>query len=1468
MKELPIKSLILEEISKRKDVYQKSPADMVSAFNREVETEKEYNGRQLLELLQNADDEQSKDVRIELDTVNNILIISNKGESESCTPFSAKGIRSLMISNLSTKTSKKYIGNKGLGFRSIINWSEKISINSKGLNIEFSNTIVNQVFDELFTPEERAEIRTEQKLPESVYPIPFLSIPQVSDKANEDWVTSISINYKPRFLKDIKNQINGLKNEILLFLNSIETLEVYVDDEPVKSIHKSDLAKKWTVFEKKERLPSKYWDKENEEEFYDLKIALQDDLSCDIKELFAYFPTKLIIDLPFIVHGTFELNSSRNEINNSPKNRFILEKLVELIISTAKELTQTSVNFKALEMLSYSNPNNVLFELGFYDAIDEAIEVLDIFPCLDGKYRSKSKVLCVNELSIFVKKVNKEHLFNNMLIPSDETVDISIFDIEGGVSKASLVGLSESITSIEERASMIYMLHNSSIIEGKLACLIDSESKLISLNDDVYTPSTLDISVPDYVNIKFIHRELFDLLLVKFDVGSKEKARELQRLLKDITNIQQYQPVPVIQKIISSTKRLLKRESSDKVEVISKMISSLYDNYLKLDKTVIPTGTEIQLLNKNGTLSEAKDLYLSNSYPSGKLTEFLFENVFNNDEYLADYSTFGFNDQNLESVEQFFLWLGVNKYTKFIHRKETIQNIYTNFIFESVKQPINYRGNSLSYTEIARFTEISNSISLEKLVIWFCLDPLIYKQLDNISNDDIFKYSKDRELIGSYYHVINLKPSFIIYQVKTKGIFKDFFVGNDNWSPLINELEFNFEYKGFEKYGLNRADIESVLIKLGSVDKFEKLSIEAVNRIVDSLKKNSSEGKQTQAIYKLCIKHFEKNSQVLDTSNTELFAVKDDVKRYFPVKDVYYNGNIKLPKQITSSKAIFNYPRRQSTPKVIEFFGINNLSSLKIEIKQKTILEALNEEFSTFLEKITQYILVYRIQNIEKDKEAKDELSKLKNISINICDYVRYTIDEETLELDNNDYVKDNKNYFIKVDKYSSLEELRHCFEFQECFADIIGLVFDIQETKVFRDMIKEEDSYIEQTIRNDIGADELSRTRELLGITDEHYSFWKTVYTLIGNEYEFGTDEELLVSVVDDLQLESDISGITYLNLNNFDSCKSIACLFEELKIDIAEFNKCKYSYYEIDFFEFHKINLKQAFESNLYDFKKKLYSWCINNHEEKNFTRVINNYEYNNDYINKIAGDNKLTLCVDYSETVQDFISDKFYLDGIKETEVDFLSVRKQNEKIIEVDCLHGDSEYLSLLYFSHKIKEITDYIDSNTAKEQEAKSKQEDSAKNDKRIKRATEASLGKPKPASNTNFKSKKPYKHSSSRGDRQKEIGNDSEEDAYAFLINEYGKSKVTWISKDDDAYGCDIKYINKDGVTKYVEVKTLSGNKFHISKNEIEFYKKNIEHYEIFLVGDKINIIKNIDFDDKEKFRKDVQEFIVTYNIL
>jgi hypothetical protein len=740
-----------------------------------------------------------------------------------------------------------------------------------------------------------------------------------------------------------------------------------------------------------------------------------------------------------------------------------------------------------------------------------------------------------------------------------------------------------------------------------------------------------------------------------------------------------------------------------------------------------------------------------------------------------------------------------------------------------------------------------------------------------VNNEDIFKYDESGEVNYNFHHSIRIKPSYILFQVKSQEVFKDYFVGNDKWSPIINETEFKFEHESFEKFGLNRADIESVLIKLGAVDKFEKLSIEAVKRIVDSLQIKSPEGKQTQAIYKLCIKHFERNNQTIDTSETYLFATKDDVKEYFPASEVYYNGNIKLPKKITLSKAILNYPRRQSTSNVIDFFDVNNLSSLKIQIVSKKNLEQLSIEFSNFLEKITSYILVYRIQDIEKDNLARAELSKLKNTNISICENVKYTIDGKPFELEDNDYVRDGKEYLIKVNKFSSLKELRHDFEFQECFADIIGLIFDIQETKIFRDMVKEEDSYIEQTIRNDIGSDELVRTRELLGISDEYYSFWKTIYTQLYKSYELESDAQLLNNVINDLKIESDITCIDYPNLNSLESCTSILGLFKELGIDIAEFNKCEHSYYKIDFTKLHRFKLKQAFENNLYHFKQRLYLWCVENSEEHLFTSYIGTYEHNEEFVQLVSLENKNILSLDYKIKVELFINDNFDLTNSESADVDFHVIYKVNMKKIEVGYIEGSVEYRSMLYFAHKLGDIQSYIESKMALEAEEKTNSE-SDKDDelsvKQIKKAKNITLNKPEPRNGSRARSKKPFKHSSASDRRKKEIGDDSEEDVYLYLVATYGTSKVTWASDDDDGYGYDLKYINHEEVTKYVEVKTFSGNKFHVTKNEIEFSRKNFGQYEIFLVGDEIQILEDVDYDDKNQFLLEGQEFLVSYNIV
>lgn len=1447
-------TITLKEIEKliaiQKNTY-KDTSRIISDYNRERATTTDYNGRELLELLQNADDEKSTEVLIKLDAKNKILKIANRGEN--CTAFSIDGINSLMLANISPKTSHEFIGNKGLGFRSIVKWSDTITINSNNVDIIFSKQIAYNAYDKIYDKlvdgdKQKIKVKT-LNLANGVKPIAILAIPEYKENQPSNWTTSISINYQENYLDDIEKQLENLKPEILLFLNSIRTITVDNNDD-IKKIEKPD---QWNIEKKEGEIPKDSLSENDKNTKYELKIAWNDELTNnDNKCLYSYFPTKVEIAMPFIVHGTFDLDSARNHLNSTHKNKFVLEKLVDFIIEVAKKLTKNGASYKALEFLNYDHEDTRLDELGFYEKMNEAIEELEIYPCIDGKYRKKADIVFSDDFARFIKSSGFCDFFPHLLMPADNdtTVLLNKFDLNGFscVNKESLEKLSREIKNTDDRVALIDLLVKNQF-DGKLSLLVCDKDEIIEVdNEEAYMPFKESFSLPDFVSIRFVKETLVNSLAAKFDVA----PNKLPEKLETITSIYSYERSKVLQKIVTETNKELKKDSVDLTGTIQEMVSSLYENYQKLDDP--PKIDKVQLLNKNHKLNNAKDLYLSKDYPSGVLTEELFGDIFTDNEFLSDAQSFGFpDDKDSEQIENFFLWLGVNKHTKFYDAKQDEEN-YIEFVFKEIGKPTNYRNSDVQIEGISNFKGIRDKLSREKIVLWFYLDKDIYKKLDD-SNNDIFKYQKTGDRYDDRSRLIDKKPSYISYQMRSTNIFNDHLIGKDKLSPLINKTLFNFKDAIFEKYEVNKSDIESILLKIGAVNKFENLSIDAVNRIVQELPEKSKDGKQTQSIYELCIKHFVQNKQPLSAHLVRLFATKNDEKTYFPAHEIFYD-NMKLPKKITNTKAILNYPRRQNAKNVTEFFGIQELKSLTVEVIKKDESYSITEEFKTVLEEIKPYILSYRIKGIGSDNAEKDELKKLRSINIHLCTRVQCKIDDELSDLEDNDYVIDGKNYLIQVNKHNSLNNLLSEFEFQESFADIIGRVFDIQETKVFRDMMKEDDEYIEKTIRNDIGNDILIRAKELLDIPDEYNSFWKTIYKL--KDKIFSPDKTF--DIKNDLQLNTEIKNIDFSSLETHKSCSCIKQLFIELKINIKDFNDCESAYYKICFKNFHKIEIKHAFENKLLSFKKCLYTWCIENNQQEKFIKNIEIYEYNDEFISKKANQYKNEIEIDYVKIVEGFIKEKFDIANVNETSVDFDGVHKEN--IGKIDNLNGEIEYLSLLYFENTIDEIKEHIrNKNETVDANNESKKDNPPKPIKDV------TLSMPEQPKQSGTNSKNSIKHNPKDDERKRIAGKKAEQDVYDRLKADCKENNIHWVSQYDDNLGFDIKYRNEQKEWKYVEVKTLSKNKFYLTKKEKEFADSHKEHYELFLVGSVIYRVTDIDFSDKNKFRLVVNTFEVSYTV-
>lgn len=384
-----------------------------------------------------------------------------------------------------------------------------------------------------------------------------------------------------------------------------------------------------------------------------------------------------------------------------------------------------------------------------------------------------------------------------------------------------------------------------------------------------------------------------------------------------------------------------------------------------------------------------------------------------------------------------------------------------------------------------------------------------------------------------------------------------------------------------------------------------------------------------------------------------------------------------------------------------------------------------------------------------------------------------------------------------------------------------------------------------------------------MLGISDEHYSFWATVYELLHREYAFTDTDDLLPLIKNDLNLQVNIEDIDYNHLDTYKSCKVIKDLFIELEIDIESFNRSSLSYYKIDFSEYHRRNLKEVFENHLMEFKRKLYTWSIEHSQERQFLNNMALYEKNDTHILEKANEAKNSLEIDYNKLVEEFIEESFDFENIIPTGIDFEAVRDHNEQFISIGELKGDVELLSLLYFDNKIDEIQEALQA----EEEAVSSTDDIEFEDEPIE-ITDVQLSDvPQTPESLERKPKtpKPYMHPGDSGTTAK--GKRSEKIAYKALVEKYGKENVFRKSNEDDSSGYDLKYRDRDRKWKYVEVKTYSGNRFYLTRNEKEFADKHKGQYEIFLVGDEIFRIKDVDFSNSSMFKLTSKEYVVEYSL-
>jgi len=341
---------------------------IVGHYQDALQTNEDYRGRQLLELLQNADDAfdgLSNEHKVCIELRDRQLIIKNTGIG-----FSKEGVESLLTSNLSPKDNN-YIGNKGLGFRSILNWAKKIYILSQSKENEglwsfsFSRDYAIERF-ELLDNDKKNLARSKAQNKEK-YPIATLRCPKWDNirEVDDNYTTTITLNLKEFAIHEIKEQFKKINENILVFLPSLSEIEIIYDQETIiykkivssltgtidevmveKYHNETTTLKQWTVHNKKGKIEvlveNDYGVNDTEEKDYYLAVAYQDDLSDNANHLFSFFSTEVPFHIPALVHGTFDLEGNRNKISNTDANKELLKKLSDLLIVAAQYISDNN----------------------------------------------------------------------------------------------------------------------------------------------------------------------------------------------------------------------------------------------------------------------------------------------------------------------------------------------------------------------------------------------------------------------------------------------------------------------------------------------------------------------------------------------------------------------------------------------------------------------------------------------------------------------------------------------------------------------------------------------------------------------------------------------------------------------------------------------------------------------------------------------------------------------------------------------------------------------------------------------------------------------------------------------------------------------------------------------------------------------------------------------------------------------
>jgi hypothetical protein len=1137
------------QLSRIKDFYSSDPSLMLEQYEFEKKTTEEYNGRQLLELIQNADDAASatKNASALIYLSENRLIIANNGQH-----FTREGLDSILHGHISPKINKKnQIGNKGLGFRSILNWTDSITIKSGDLHIRFSKRYSRDVLEELIAGNPKVGNSIVKRYGKEEAAIAVLRCPEIMDEVRvpeicKDFDTVIILELKDGIAQEVNKQLSDtIDAEMMLFLNHLNRIEINtpllkhtlertlmtIDQVKEQRIYKKiqvaattfegTVYNEWNVYGLTGTIHSE--DSEDIRE-YELAVAWQDELKEGKNLLHSFFRTNVTFKFPGILYGTFELSSNRNElIQGEGHNTFLFGEAARLIAETAEYIAMHAtkpVGYNALHlaMVDFASLSVQIKASDFEAKLKGAIKTRKIFPAISNEYIDWSVLPAYYEEEEFAKYLTpnvftrllhccdttEEEVFVTLLQPGVYNINCIISDI---ASKRHLIPL-------DDYSKLVLQIH--SLIEagaGIPGLLFDEKGALLDFGLPIFFPHQNNYGLSSDIGVQIISRKLTGALLTAAEVSSFALLSDwLSKFRLRVFSFDE-----VAELIISHFGS--GKASLASVINMNKQLFSLFNN----EPTITGNwkGSSILLASKRNKIIPADKLYFGKEYNNP-----VAEDLFSYDKNKLVAGPEKYKLTNTEDWIKYLSWAGVSMLPRRIKTKgereyavycmkkfdfrNKIEDYYFSTGFKGFKTQLTGGYGTVDCTTVEDLDAILQNNSPEAVLAWLNADDAILKLLETDSEPassrlGFWFYSARNERLV-YGHLLKNYIRWKLSNSKWLNTESGPIQNPDNcttaatitsdFSPLIEKPLVNYDL--LKKKGINKDKADYLITLVGVHKSINSFSTATLYSILSKLREIDPEGKKVRNIYNQLAVNFE--DRLLDridkddpnyvefTTNGEVFCKSQS---WVPVQEAWYVNDKRLGESVIRQFEVIEIDRRRGKEKIRKLFNVKPLEKIRLRLSTEPAQNPISPVFEQDLESFKPYVYVLR-----QEADSGSEKNLIKEIRFKLVSDIDVVMakneTEEHIKLEDFEYfyLRERNIIYIKTPLYlDSIDKLKQDVSFCSSIAEAFSAMLDVDaQRQQIRELFSKSLGGRNDILRSemdDINLERLARAREKLGITN-----------------------------------------------------------------------------------------------------------------------------------------------------------------------------------------------------------------------------------------------------------------------------------------------------------------------------------------------------------------------------------------------